>query len=61
MGARSIGEILNLKPGLNQTFVFDWPGPFFEGDTRWQASVEALAASDPNPANNDATATTEVK
>jgi len=60
VGARFTGEILNLKWRRSQTFVFAWPGPFVAGDTTWEVSVEAFAASDPDPDNNKATATTSV-
>jgi len=61
VGARFTGVIDNLPAGRKTKVDFTWPVPLTPQIISWEASVEAFAAADPVPANNEATAITTVK
>jgi hypothetical protein len=61
VGARFTGVIDNLAAGRKTKVSFSWPVPTVPQTVTWEATVEAFAATDPVPANNEATATTTVE
>jgi hypothetical protein len=61
IGARFTGVIDNLAAGRETRVRFRWPVPTDPQTVTWEASVEAFAAADPVPENNDATAQTTVQ
>ena len=61
VGARFTGVLDNLRSGRKTTVTFSWPVPADPQIVNWEASVEAFAATDEVPENNDATAQTTVQ
>jgi hypothetical protein len=61
VGARFTGVLDNLRSGRKTTVTFSWPVPADPQTVTWEASVEAFAAEDPVPENNEATAQTTVQ
>ena len=61
VGARFTGVLDNLRSGRKTTVTFTWPVPADPQTVTWEASVEAFAAADPVPENNEATAQTTVQ
>ena len=61
VGARFTGVLDNLRSGRKTTVTFSWPLPADPQIVTWEASVEAFAAEDLVPENNEATAQTTVQ